>query len=272
MRPCPEPERPRGCYARRAMSRSLEDEPAIVLRATAYGESDRVVTLLTERHGKVSALAKNARRSAKRFAGGLGLFTTGKAAFVDRPGAELARLERFDATMGWPGLLADLGKIAHAGYVAELLDGLLPARQADGVMYELALRFIRTLDAGEPSADLLRVFELALLEAVGLRPELTRCIGCGREADDAPGQRVDPSQGGLVCGRCRGAGPLVDGAARAYLVAAQAAAIEGPWPVAGAAAKASRAALQAILVAHLPRALKSVSFIEKLNESSTGSE
>ena len=41
--------------------------PAIVLRTVDYGEADRVVTLFTREHGKLSALARGARKSVKRF-------------------------------------------------------------------------------------------------------------------------------------------------------------------------------------------------------------
>ena len=50
---------------------------AIVLRVTDYGEADRIVTLLTESHGKVSALARGAKKSRKRFGAALGLFGCG---------------------------------------------------------------------------------------------------------------------------------------------------------------------------------------------------
>jgi DNA repair protein RecO (recombination protein O) len=249
------------------MARSVEGEESLILRAIAYGESDRVVTLLARNEGKVSALAKGARRSQRRFAGGLGLLSLGEASFVERPGAELARLERFEARAMWPGILADLGKIAHAGYAAELLDALLPPRQAEPRVFELALAFVHALDAGSASAELLRVFELHLLERIGLRPALEACVRCGRPADDLAGQRLDPQRGGVVCARCHGEGPLLDGEARLALRAAQAAALTAPPPMPPRAARGARAATQAILELHVGRQMKSVAFIDKLNQA-----
>ncbi len=251
------------------MASAVENEPAVILRAVAYGEADRVVTLFCERHGKVAALARGARRSTKRFAGGLGLLSYGAASFVDRSGGDLARLERFEASALWPGLLADLGKIAHAGYAAELVEALIPPRQAEPDLFHLLVAFVRALDAGEPSAVRLRVFELALLRHIGLSPELERCLGCGRAADDGPGQRLDASRGGLVCGRCPSEGPLLDGAARETLVLARAATLADAetlmLPEAGA--RAARAASQAMIgVPVNGRTLRSLEFIDKLNQ------
>ena len=251
------------------MARTIEAEPALVLRAIAFGEADRVVTLLCAKQGKVAALAKGARRSQKRFAGGLGTLCYGEASYVERPGADLARFERFEARSMWPGIMADLGKIAHAGYAAELLEALLPMHQPDEPVFALALGFVRTLDAGEARAELLRVFELQLLDRVGLRPALDACVSCRRPADDAAGQRLDPRRGGIICGQCRGDGPLLDGAARTLLCAAQACKLDDaaalkPSPE---AARGARIAIQAFLTSHVGRVLKSVAFIEKLNQA-----
>jgi len=249
------------------MARTIEAEEALILKAIAYGESDRVVTLLGRKEGKVAALAKGARRSKKRFAGGLSLMSLGLASLVDRPGAELARLDGFDARSMWPGVIGDLGKIAHAGYVAELLDALMPPRQADERVFELALSFMRALDAGEARAEALRVFELHLLDRVGLRPELAACVRCGRPADDAPGQRLDPHKGGVTCASCRGDGPLLDGPGRRAMLTALEASF-APLPSWRAeAARGARIATQAILQAHVGREMKSVAFIDKLNQA-----
>ncbi len=252
------------------MAGLVEDEPAIVLRAIPYGEADRVVTLLCERRGKVAALAKGARRSQKRFAGGLGLFSLGRASFLERQSADLARLEMFEATAMWPGLFADLGKIAHAGYAAELIDALTPAHQPDPPIFALASAFVRTLDAGQADPRLLRVFEMTLLRLLGHRPELQRCVGCGRDADDGAGQRIDPSRGGIGCGRCRAEGPLVDGSVRGALIALQTTELSQlPAASSPAVARGLRVALQSLLSAHLTRALRSVEFIDKLNQATT---
>jgi DNA repair protein RecO (recombination protein O) len=78
--------------------------PAIVLRAVNYGEADRVVTIFGRETGRLSALARGARKSQRRFAGGLGLCSVGSAALRERTGAELLTLERFEVTASHPAL------------------------------------------------------------------------------------------------------------------------------------------------------------------------
>ncbi|HEX7488511.1 MAG TPA: DNA repair protein RecO, partial [Anaeromyxobacteraceae bacterium] len=65
----------------------------VVLRTVDYGESDRVVTLLTAERGKVSAFARAARASRRRFGGALEHFTLVHAEARERRGAGLLSLE-----------------------------------------------------------------------------------------------------------------------------------------------------------------------------------
>ena len=85
-----------------------------------------------------------------------------------------------------------------------------------------------------------------------------------------PQVRIDPARGGLVCASCPGTGPLLDEEGRLALVLAQRTPMESLPSMSPAAARACRVVLQAILLVHLPRALKSVSFIEKLNQAGHG--
>src|SRR5919108_354299 len=68
--------------------------PAFVLRTRPYGESDRIVTFITEHHGKVAGIAKGAKNSRRRFAGTLEPFVRVRAVFQHRPHADLVFLVR----------------------------------------------------------------------------------------------------------------------------------------------------------------------------------
>src|SRR5438046_4404258 len=89
---------------------------AILLRSVAYGEADRVVTLLGRTTGRVSALARGARKSVKRFGGGLGLGASGQASLRERAGGELMGLDGFDVREARIGPGRDRGRPRHASY------------------------------------------------------------------------------------------------------------------------------------------------------------
>ena len=98
-----------------------QSTPAIVLRAVNYGEADRIVTLFGRDTGRISALARGARKSQKRFAGGLGLCAVGEAWVRERARADLATLERFDVAESHQAFGTDVARMAHAAYGAELV-------------------------------------------------------------------------------------------------------------------------------------------------------
>ena len=243
--------------------------PAIVLRTVDYGEADRVVTLFTRDAGKLSALARGARKSVKRFGAALGLFGVGEAVLVDKPNVELSALERFDGARGFPALMTDVAKVAHGGYACEVVRELIPPRQPEPEIFELLVTFFAALEAAPARAETLRIFELRLLDALGLRPQLEACVACGTDELGAIGDVLDVRRGGVVCAHCHGHGrPLVDDVRRA-LVDAQALDLHAAagFALAPAVNAGAREALGAIIIDHVGRPLKSLEFIAKLNHA-----
>jgi DNA repair protein RecO (recombination protein O) len=243
--------------------------PAIVLRTVDYGEADRVVTLFTRDAGKLAALARGARRSVRRFGAALGLFGVGEAVLRDKPGAELASLERFDGARGFPALMADVAKVAHGGYACEVVRELIPVRQPEPRIFELLVTFFAALEAGPARAETLRIFELQLLDALGLRPQLDHCVACGSDELGTPGDVLDLRRGGVVCAHCHGHGrPLGDDVRRALVEAQSLELVCAPGFVLSPPLNAGcREALAAIIIDHLGRPLKSLEFIAKLNHA-----
>ena len=156
-----------------------QSTPAIVLRAVNYGEADRIVTLFGRDTGRVSALARGARKSQKRFAGGLGLCAVGEAWVRERAGADLATLERFDVAESHQAFGTDVARMAHAAYAAELVGKLCAPRQVEAGVFDWLLAFLRLLDAEGASAERLRVFEIGLLGRLGFGPVVDTCAVCG---------------------------------------------------------------------------------------------
>jgi DNA repair protein RecO (recombination protein O) len=243
--------------------------PAVVLRTVAYGEADRVVTLLCREGGKRTALARGARKSARRFGAGLALFGVGEATLLERPGAEMGTLESFHGARGFPGLMLDVAKVAHGGYVLELVRELSPPHKDEPEVFELVVTLLDLLEAGSARAETLRVFELALLDALGLRPTVDRCVECGGAELDEEGQIFSLRQGGVVCARCHGQGRALDGEARGALVRAQALPLAraGELTLPAPVNAACREVLSSLIQDHLGRPLKSLEFIAKLNAS-----
>lgn len=247
----------------------------VVLRTTPLRESDLLVVLYTDAHGRVSAVARGARRSQRRFAGALSLLVLARYQLGRRPRGELWGLDGAEIVSEWTRLSSDVVAVAHASYAAELLDALLPPEAPDPHALEILVSLWDSLAEAGPSPGALRAVELALLELAGHQPAIDRCAACGETALET-GAVFDPTRGGAICRRCAAGsrGPNIrpiDPAARAYLRAvsdhggpAAARAVDTDPRFGPAERAAGRDALVSMVSSLVGRPLRSLEYIAKL--------
>jgi DNA repair protein RecO (recombination protein O) len=191
------------------------DCEALVLRIVDFGESDRIAHLLTPATSRLTVIAKGARRSRRRFPGILDLFNHLSVQVERRRPQALARLEQARLVDSFPGLRTDAGRFALACYAVELVDRLAPEGASDGRrLFDATVGALRAIAARAPSLRLRVLLELRLLAALGLAPELRRCVRCGREVGGAAAGGPAASggkaaqigfhvaEGGPLCGGC----------------------------------------------------------------------
>jgi DNA repair protein RecO (recombination protein O) len=182
-----------------------ERTPAVVLRSRIHGESDKIVTFLTQNWGKVTGIAKGAKRSRRRFVNVLEPFTQVYLRF--RPGRsdELAFIFGCDLIRSFRRPSQDLQRFALASYVTELIDAMVTGRESGPETYELFLHSLTVLEERDILSPLfLPVFELLLLTHTGYAPHLMGCQQCGLSlvGDEMP-FTFSPNLGGLLCQNCR---------------------------------------------------------------------
>jgi len=175
---------------------------AIILRTRAYGESDKIVTFLTEDAGKLTGIAKGAKNSRRRFANCLDPFTRVRAHFRSRPGASLVILESCDL-LEPVGTLVDPAKFAYGSYLVELIDQLTAEAHPVRELYNLLAEGLDELRHGAATAALLRAFELQLLYHTGYEPQLQQCGRCHRLLGAQSAVFLDPFHTNMVCAGCR---------------------------------------------------------------------
>lgn len=242
---------------------------AFVLRVVDYGESDRVVTLFSRERGKVSAFARGARASRRRFGGALEPFTLLAAEVKGRAGSDLLTLETVAVTRGFGAIRGDLARIACAGYAAELARELVRDHEPHDELFELLLAYLGALDAGPARPTALRAYELGALRAVGLMPRLDGCARCGEPIEGGARVRFDPGHGGALCAACAASAspgaPWLSPDALAGLVRLQEGGLGAAEPpLAGAAAREARAALSAFVEHQVGHGLAARRFLDEV--------
>lgn len=193
--------------ARKASARHSAE--ALLLRRVDYGESDLVLTLLTRELGKISALARGARKSSKRFGGALEPMHTLAVELDERPGAELFTLVEARLKVARAQLLGSLSALEAAGKALSWVRRAAPPRTPEAEPYAVLSTLLDRLNqsavGNEPASVALAEAGLALLAAFGWGIDFERCVRCGRQALPTQSASVDAARGGLVCLRCGGA-------------------------------------------------------------------
>lgn len=190
-------ERPR--YASSVPVPRVYQTTAIVLSRFELGEADRVLTLLTPHDGKLRVIAKGVRRMKSRLGGSLEPFAELQL--------QLAHGRTFDvvtqATVAeaWLNLRDRLESAATAWYVGEMAERSTEEHAPAYPIYALLRRAFQLLDDGMAPGRVARWFETGLADALGVRPEVERCVECDRVLDETEVFRWVPALGGVLCER-----------------------------------------------------------------------
>ncbi|HSK57039.1 MAG TPA: DNA repair protein RecO [Jiangellales bacterium] len=241
---------------------SLYRDEGVVLRTQKLGEADRIVTLLTRRHGRVRAVAKGVRRTTSRFGSRLEPFM-----HVD---LQLATGRTLDVvtqveTLGPFGssICADYPRYTAGTAMLETAERLT-AEEREPVLqhYLLLVGALRVLS--ERSRDpglVLDAYLLRGLAVAGFAPSFTDCARCGASG---PHRFFSVQSGGMMCSACRPSGTVAPAARTVDLLSAL---LTGDWPTAEASDPRERREASGIVAAflqwHLERGLRSLRLVER---------
>jgi len=246
---------------------TLYRDIGVVLRVQKLGEADRIVTMLTRRHGKVRAVAKGVRRTRSRWGARLEPFNHVDVQCYTGPNPLrrsldiVTQAETVDAFGG--GIIADYSRYTAACAVLETADRLVSEEGEPAMrVYLLVVGAIRALSGRERDASLvLDAFFLRAMTHAGWAPAITECARC---AEPGPHAAFNVAAGGAVCPRCRPPGSVLPSPETYRLLDAL---LHGDWDTADAAAATTRRDTSGLVAAHLQwhleRQLRSLPFVER---------
>jgi DNA repair protein RecO (recombination protein O) len=207
------------------MRRIVRSE-AICLRVQDYHESSKLVTFFTLERGKVSCLAKGARRLRSKFGAALDLFAQSRIIYYSHEtrtlltlsDAELVHSFNFSRLPTPDSLSRFLAAEQMSEFALRVIQPLDPSPQ----LYRLLLNYLSTLESLQypgpanlqsaicnlqspsPYPALVCSFLLKAASFLGFRPELRRCLICRRPIESSRPAYFDAGRGGIVCPRCAG--------------------------------------------------------------------
>ncbi|MHC4627176.1 MAG: DNA repair protein RecO, partial [Planctomycetota bacterium] len=190
----------------------LTKDMAICIRAVDYSETSQIVTLFARDTGKIGAIAKGSKRPKSKFDGPIEILSHGQILFADSNKDKLATLTEFQQQPTLLNLRKNLFALYCCYFAAELVDGLTDDYDPHPELFKDFLQFLQNTNEQQETRDdrrrilaLLILFQLSLLNSVGLKPILSHCVNC-KTKYEIRGTRYEyyfsSSANGLVCRDC----------------------------------------------------------------------
>jgi len=181
---------------------------SIILKRTDFSEYDYILDILARDYGKLTVIAKNAKKSRKRFAGVLELFSCIDAdlAVSKKGGREsMPLLKAAILTNPFAGIRNDVEKVAYASYWSEIINRWVVRGGFQKDLFPLFFHVLNMLDRDlAPKEEVSLLFQMRFMALAGMAPELLCCRICRKPIEDIFGTRLlfDVAMGGLVCEVC----------------------------------------------------------------------
>ncbi len=174
---------------------------AVVLSRRNVGEADQILTLYSEKFGKIQVKAKGIRKPLAKM--------TGFLEPLNLVALRLAEGKKTDIVTGvesldfFEGAKTNLPRISAGYYFVELLESLVHDREKNIRIYQLLVDSLRFLASGANPHLLRAYFGLNLLALLGYRPELEKCLKCEAPVGRQSKVYFGVQEGGILCGKCR---------------------------------------------------------------------
>jgi DNA repair protein RecO (recombination protein O) len=158
---------------------AAEKSAALVIRLIDFSETSRIVTLFSEEHGKLTAIAKGAKRPKSPFEVALDLLAACQVVFLPRGEDAMAILTEAKLERRFRGAEVGLPALYAGYYVAELLSALTDDFDPHPELYAAAEATLRAVEQGQRIAEQIVRFEIGLLRLLGHAPRLDVCADSG---------------------------------------------------------------------------------------------
>ena len=181
----------------------MEKLEGIVVSEKAYGETSKIVNILTE-SGLVSAMAKGAKTLKSSLRSGTTKLTYASFQIIEKEN-KLSVLTGADIINNYSSIKKDINKISYASYLLELATQVMKQNN-DKMIYQLLIDSLDKINDGFDYRVITNILELKYLAYLGVLPVLDGCSICGSKTNIVT---LSGSRGGYICRNCVTNDPIV---------------------------------------------------------------
>lgn len=166
----------------------------IVIKTMDYQDSSKIVTLITKDLGTVGLLVRGAKKTTSKLRSATELYTHGEyICFYKKEG--LSTLKTVNVKHPNFNIKSDFSKSAFIGYMAEIVYKISKDSKGNPKIYDIFSYAVKKIENGLDEEIITFIFELKILEELGVMPILDGCAICG--SSNIAGLSVDHA--GLIC-------------------------------------------------------------------------
>ena len=176
----------------------IREFEGIIVSETAYGESSKILNILTKNNGIIGVMAKGAKKIKSKFRSCTEKFTLGIFNVYYHEN-KLSTLISADIINPLTNIKRDIVKIGYLTYISEL--SYQTAKQnSNNDIYKILKSTILKIEEGLNPEVMTNILELKMLDYLGVKIDLDRCIKCGSTKDIIT---ISGDAGGYLCKNCR---------------------------------------------------------------------
>lgn len=149
----------------------------VVIRTTDYGETHKVITVMTKELGKIGVMARGVKKPKSKLSACSQVFIYGQFLIHRRTG--LGTLVQADVTESMRGIREDIEKTAYASLIIELTDKVVEDRSGSPELYNLLYKSLRAINEGKDGEVIMFIYQMKMLDLIGIKPFLDGCECCG---------------------------------------------------------------------------------------------
>lgn len=181
---------------------SVQKAEGIILRKYYLRETSYILIIFTKEFGKIKGVIKGVRNPCPQFGGNFEIFSRARLLFYKKKKSLLDLITQCETLDFFLPLRKSLEQLTYASYFVELVDMVTGDYEPNEPLYKNLIESFKLMAAGASAKRVSRIFELKLLENLGIGPVLEECVKCSKRIEEASFFGV--KDGGILCPECSG--------------------------------------------------------------------
>ena len=175
----------------------LEEVEGIIVSETNYGETSKIINVITSDRGLIGIMAKGCKNIKSPLRSVTSKLTYGKFIIYYKEN-KLSTLKEVSVINTFKNLKRDISSISYAAYILELSEGVIKQSKNDKI-FSLLIESLKKIDEGFDPLVIMNIIELKYLDYLGVMPIIDGCAICGNNHGIVT---LSSYRGGYVCDKC----------------------------------------------------------------------